>query len=246
MMARRRQKRSSVAGFTLIEAVVAMALMAMILVALATITTQWMPNWNRGLTRVQRDADLALGLDRLVADLAAAEFIPANRQTLKPYFDGGRRSVTFVRTILSPNAQSGLELVRFSEVGSAEGSALVRMQAPFLPAGERNNGEEPHFSNPVAVISSPYRISFSYAGADRIWHETWQYEMLLPKAVRLTVDDTRTGRVLAASTATLVHVAIPADCVSAKSLAQCVTSLRPGTGTAANSMSPETAPGQRL
>ena len=65
-----------------------MALMAMILVALATITAQWMPNWNRGLTRVQRDADLALGLDRLVADLAAAEFIPANRQNLKPYFEG--------------------------------------------------------------------------------------------------------------------------------------------------------------
>jgi general secretion pathway protein J len=246
MTPRHRRKRSSVAGFTLIEAVVAMALMAMILVALATITAQWMPNWNRGLTRVQRDADLALGLDRLVADLAAAEFIPANRQNLKPYFEGGRRSVTFVRTILSPNAQPGLELVRFSEISTAEGPALVRMQTPFLPAGERNNGEEPHFSNPVAVISSPYRISFSYAAADRIWRETWQYEMLLPKAVRLTIQEARTGRAVAASTATLLHIAIPADCVSAKSLAQCVTSLRPGTGTAANSMPPQSAPGQPL
>ena len=62
-------------GFTLIEALFATALMGAILAALATVTAQWLPNWNRGFARVQRNELLALGLERLVADLAAAEFV---------------------------------------------------------------------------------------------------------------------------------------------------------------------------
>jgi general secretion pathway protein J len=242
----RRPPRSKRAGFTLIEAVVATALMATILFALATVTAQWLPNWNRGLARVQRDADLALGLDRLVADLAAAEFISGNRQTLKPYFDGARRSVTLVRTALSPNTHSGLEIVRFAEVSGANGPILVRTQAAFIPEDERNKFPEPHFSAPVSLIGSPYRISFSYAGADRVWRDNWQNEALLPNAVRLTVQDAKTQRTLAASTATLLHVEMPADCFTAKSLAQCLASLQPRNGAVDGGQLSAPRPGQSL
>lgn len=245
MKTRRRLKRSGVAGFTLIEAVVATALTAMVLVALATITAQWMPNWNRGMTRVQRDEDLALGLDRFVADLAVAEFIPADRQSLKPYFNGTSRSVTFVRTALSPNAHPGLEFVHFAETSGASGPVMVRSQAPFESASERaNNREEPHFSDPVALIGAPYNISLSYAGADRIWRDTWQQESLLPRAVRLTVRDAKTREALAASTATLLHVDLPADCVGAKSLDACLASRQSGAPTSGDGSSTQSVPGQ--
>ena len=39
-----RARHNSTAGFTLLEAVIATALMAMILAALATVTRQWLPN----------------------------------------------------------------------------------------------------------------------------------------------------------------------------------------------------------
>ena len=65
---RRRNRR---AGFTLFEVLVAMALMGMILAFLATITAHWLPNWDRDIARLQRDEQLALGLERVVADLAA-------------------------------------------------------------------------------------------------------------------------------------------------------------------------------
>ena len=74
---RSRSKRQSVAGFTLLEALISTALMAAILGAMATVTAQWLPNWNRGLAAISRNELLALGLERLVADLAAAEFDPA-------------------------------------------------------------------------------------------------------------------------------------------------------------------------
>ena len=72
-------RRSSTAGFTLVEALVATVLMGMILAALATVTAQWLPNWNRGFVRVQRTELLAIAIERLAADFAAAEFVPPNR-----------------------------------------------------------------------------------------------------------------------------------------------------------------------
>jgi general secretion pathway protein J len=50
----RTQLSGGSAGFTLIETLIATALMVAILAALATITAQWLPNWNRCFARVQR------------------------------------------------------------------------------------------------------------------------------------------------------------------------------------------------
>ena len=52
MSARRRSHGE--AGFTLLEVLLATLLMTVILGALATVTAQWLPNWNRGIVRVQR------------------------------------------------------------------------------------------------------------------------------------------------------------------------------------------------
>src|SRR5262245_66141346 len=85
-------------GFTLLEALVAIALMGVILAALASITSQWLPNWNRGIARAQRADLVRLALDRLVADLGSSEFISPNRDSNAPLFDGTEYSVTLVRS----------------------------------------------------------------------------------------------------------------------------------------------------
>lgn len=68
-------RRNAISGFTLVEALAAMVLMGLVLAALATITGQWLPNWSRGFSRVQSSQLLAAALDRIVADLGAAEFV---------------------------------------------------------------------------------------------------------------------------------------------------------------------------
>jgi general secretion pathway protein J len=213
------------AGFTLLEALVATALMGLILTALATITAQWLPNWNHGLVRVQRAEQVALGLERLAVDLAAAEFIPASHQTRTPLFDGASRSVTFVRTAFGPNKGPGLEIVRIAEISSPQGAALVRTRAPFMPGVDR---VQPNFSDPVVLLRAPYRLTFSYSGTDRIWREDWRDQVQLPNAIKLTVRDAVTQRTLSVSTATPIHIEVPMDCIAAKSMSECLTSyLRP-------------------
>jgi general secretion pathway protein J len=218
-----------VAGFTLLEALVAMALTGVILTAVATITAQWLPNWNRGFARVQGNELLALGLERVIADVAAAEFVPPNRDSLQPLFEGSDRSVTFVRSALAPNAPPGLEIVRIAQNVSASGPGLVRTQARFVPT---DGGDQLRFGDPVVLLRAPFSVLLAYAGPDRIWKDAWQQESQLPAAIRITLRDAVTRRDLGVSTATLVHAEVPAKCISAKSHEDCLKSLKPSSASA--------------
>jgi general secretion pathway protein J len=219
----RRKRRAARAGFSLFEALAAMALMAALAAALATVTAQWLPNWRRGFVRVQGTEQLRLGVERIVADLSAAEFITPNADTRHPLFEGNALSATFVRSALGPNTRPGLEIIRLTETSDERGFALVRERAPFTPLPADAGGIRlPQFSDPVVLVRAPYRIRFSYAGPDRVWRDTWHDERRLPEAMRIRVKDAATDRTLSASTAARIHVELPAECVAAKSLKDCL------------------------
>lgn len=204
--------RRADAGFTLIEALVAVALMGLILSALATVTAQWLPNWNRGLLRVQRNEQVAIALDRLVADLSAAEFVSGNRVNRAPLFVGSELAVSFVRSAIGPNNRPGLEFVQIAESADSDGPVLVRTRAPFVPLPTGDLSVDPiPFSDPVVLLRAPFRLTFSYAGPTGLWTNSWHGSIGgPPSVVRFTVRDMTTERALAVSTATTVHVAMPA------------------------------------
>lgn len=210
------------AGFTLIEMLIATMLMVVILAALATVTAQWLPNWNRGMVRIERDERLAFALNRVVGDLSVAEFVPINAKTKAAYFDGDALGVGFVRTAIGPNAQPGLEIVRFQEVADAGGPALVREHARFVPM---DAGFQVRFVDPTVLFGAPYRVTFSYAGTDDVWQPFWRGAALLPSRIQVTVRDGFTQQKLAVSTAVLVHVDTPAECARAQNPNQCITQI---------------------
>ncbi len=226
MRASRTSRRDRIAGFTLIEALIATALMGAILAAIATVTAQWLPNWNRGMADVQRAENLALGLERLTADVAAAEFIPGGREFLLPVFDGTELSMSFVRSALGPNTRSGLELIRIAEIGTDRGPNLVRSRARYVPVTAETVNDQPNFADPVVLMRAPFRVTFAYAGRDRVWRNTWRGENELPKAVRIQVRDATNDRLLSVSTSTLVHAEMPPDCVLAEVFADCLDRRR--------------------
>ena len=203
--------RTGEAGFTLIETLVALALMGLILSALATITAQWLPNWNRGIDRVQRSEEVSIAMERIAADLAAAEYVPANREQKRPLFDGSPLAVTFVRTALGPNAGPGLDIVRIGETTDQRRLVMVRSRAPFgpLPSGS-SLSEQLHVANPVVLLRPPYRLSFSYAGPDRVWRDSWHEADKLPASVMIVVRDAASERILPYSTVALIHADAPA------------------------------------
>jgi general secretion pathway protein J len=211
MTVTRARRRTGEEGFTLIEALAALALTGLVLSALGTITAQWLPSWNRGLDRIQQSELIGIAMQRIAADLAAAEFVPPNREGRKPLFDGSALSVTFVRTALGPNVGIGLDVVRIGETTDQGGLVTVRTRAAFgpLPAGV-SPSEQIHGSDPVVLLRSPLRLSFAYAGPDRVFRDSWHDADKLPAAIMLTVRDAVSERVLSVSTATPVHVNAPA------------------------------------
>lgn len=206
-------RRTSQDGFSLIEALVALALTGLVLGALSTVTGQWLPNWARGISSVQDNEKLARGLERIAADLSAAEYVPLSAGA-NPLFNGSELSVTFVRSALGPNTSPGLEIVQLSETGDRQGLALVRKRARFVPANP-GSSPIPQFRDPVVLVRAPYRVSFAYAGDDRHWKPDWRDADRLPRAVRVTVRDSGTQQVLAISTVAAIHVTGAPPCQAA-------------------------------
>ena len=219
MTARKPARRRGDAGFTLIEVLLATLLMTIILGALATVTAQWLPNWNRGMSHVQRMERLATGLERIVADLSVAQMVTINADARTPLFDGGELAVTFVRSAVGPNSQPGLEIVRFAEKADAEGLVLVRERTRFTTT---TADARVQLGGPVVLLRAPFRISFSYAGPDQVWRTTWRGEPVLPRFIRVVVRDGASGQLLSVSTIATVHVNLPPDCGRVKNPSACL------------------------
>ena len=209
---KRTNSDSRVAGFSLIEAMATLALTATIILALSSVAGQWLPNWRRGFVNLQRADLLGVGLEQLVDDLSAAEYVTRSGEARGPLFEGDASSVIFVRSAIGPDAYPHLETVRLAEIKEDRGLTMVRTRARFAPTAPRPTGpaaEPIAFGDPVTLIRAPFHITFAYAGPDRVWLPSWKGREQLPEAVRITVRDTVANRVLAASTVAQIRVTAP-------------------------------------
>jgi general secretion pathway protein J len=195
------------AGFTLLEAMLSVALMTAIVAALAMVTAQWLPNWRHGFADLQRADLLSLGLERIAADISAAEYVTPNNATPELLFEGNELSVIFVRSAFGPDSQPHLEVVRIAETVDDRGFAVVRTRARFAPLAPGASVATGYvFSDPVVLARAPFRVSFAYSGPGQTWLNSWVPAKRLPGAVRIAVRDAQSDQLLAASTAVTMKI----------------------------------------
>lgn len=181
--------RGGNAGFALIEVIAAVVLLGVILSSLAIITSQWLPAWRKTYDRAQRSEALAIALDRVADDIAAAQFVRAGGDSRSVMFEGSERAVVLVRSAIGPNAERGLETVRIGEATDRRGAIVARSRVAFVPGAMEVDPD----AGGVALVRHPYWLSFSFAGDDLVWRPVWQNEENLPAAVQVVVRD-RSGR----------------------------------------------------
>lgn len=223
---RRHPRVASRLGFTMLEALIAVALLGLVLGILGTVTGQWLRSWRAGFTRLQRVDLLSLGLDRIAADLGAAQYISISGVNAHPFFQGSPSSVTFVRSAIGPNTPEGIEFVRLAEEPTPRGVTFARTHAPFRLFDQPS--PEPSalaLADEVVLVRPPFRVALTYAGHDGTWHETWIDRGDLPSSVRIRVTSSEAGATVAASTVALVHVGAPAACARASSAYSCLDEI---------------------
>jgi general secretion pathway protein J len=192
------------AGFTLLEALGAIALMGVVLWSLSIISSQWLHSWRSTHDRLQRIEAVMMALDRIAADIGEAGFVRMGNGSKPVVFEGHSSEITFVRTAIGPNTRGGLELVRIGESMADRGEVVARSRVAFVPG----TLEVDPASSPVVLLRRPFRLSFEFAGSDGIWRADWQGEEKLPWAVRVTVLDGSGRRKIARVAA--IHARLPA------------------------------------
>jgi prepilin-type N-terminal cleavage/methylation domain-containing protein len=187
--------RQSQAGFTVIELLVGLALLAVTVALLPSTLRLGARAWQTRAD-LDRGAEVTAALALLEQGIATA--LPVF--TLGPdgvgvLFVGGKRDLSFVSPAANGPAGAGVYRYRF---GPAEGGAgLVVQLSPYSPNADNVSGPA------VARRLMPHAVTFRYFGAQPAseppqWHEGWQLAAAMPSLVEVALETTPPRRLLIA------------------------------------------------
>jgi prepilin-type N-terminal cleavage/methylation domain-containing protein len=192
-----RRRHSPEAGFTLIELVVGLALLAITLAVAANGLRSLGRSSDRAASALARHEVLSRGIDVLRRDVERMQLLTwAARDRRESVFAGDARSLEFVVMEPAVPSQPGPYLVMYEIVSTKTGDQLLRRRAPYDRNVKSWRDLKPE-GEPVIVIEGPYRLQLSYqeAARDRVrWVAKWQIAARTPKLIRLQVTDTEDGR----------------------------------------------------
>ncbi len=183
-------------GVTLIEIVVALAVVALTLGIAAGGLRLLGRSGERGAAVVARHEGLSRGIDVLRRDIERLERVVWKRgDTPELVFHGDAARLAFVAIEPSFPTEAGPYFLIYAVQQRRDGAVLTRERAPYrtsVPDIRRLAG-----SDSVAVIEGPYRLRFLYLerreGRQR-WLPQWSDPHRLPELVSLEVSGLTEGR----------------------------------------------------
>jgi general secretion pathway protein J len=197
----RSSARSRAGGFTLIEVVLAMALLATIMVLLYSGLTFAIRSWDAGDANGRRVADQRLGANFLRRELS--EMFPLrwkDATVVRFAFEGEEDHVKFASSRPPGIQQAGLALValELQAVEGSRGKNLVMRRA--LPDDEATDFSPLEKAEPSILLTNVASVEFAYFGSESEfvepkWTESWSFGAAIPQLVRMRVK-TMDGRVL--------------------------------------------------
>ena len=190
-------------GYTLLEALAALAITAGVVASLGALAGQWLPSWRHGFVALQNADLIGVALDRVIEELASAEYAGLEDGQRAPLFRGEVESVTFLRQAIGPGAAPRLEVVQIGAVDTRSGVEVDRVHANFAPSVVSE------MRDPVTLLRAPFTLVFAYSGPDGIWRTRWTGEAKLPRAVRLQVRGQ--GGEVVTSTAFMLKLTAPPE-----------------------------------
>jgi len=181
-------------GFTLIELVVAMALLGTMMLLLYSGLSFSVRSWDAGDVNGRRTADRRIGenfLRREISELFPMRWKEPN--VVKFAFEGEKDHLRFVSSRPAGIAQGGLSLVSLEVLDEGGGSRkrnLVMRRA--MPDEEQKSFAPLDKAEATVMIAGVQGVTFEYFGSENDftppqWSDTWKPANRVPEAIRLRI-----------------------------------------------------------
>lgn len=181
------------AGFTLIELIVAMALLATMMVLMYSGLTFSLKGWDAGASTGQLTADRRIGENFLRRELS--ELFPMrwkDPMVVRLAFEGDTQRLRFVSSRPAGITLGGLSLVGLEvEAGNSPRERNLVMRRA-MPDDDAKDFGPLDGARGTVIIPGVDSVAFSYFGAetdfaDPRWLDKWTYEGRVPQMVRMRI-----------------------------------------------------------
>ena len=188
-------------GFTLIELVVAVALLGTMMVLMYSGLTFSLRGWDAGAANGQRIADRRIGENFLRRELS--EIFPMrwkDPMVLRLAFEGETQRVRFVSSRPADVTGGGLSLVGLEVEAGADSRDRSLVMRRAMPDDDAKDFGPLDGAKGTVILAGVDSVAFSYFGSendftDPKWSDTWTYAGRVPQMVRMRVRTTE-GTVL--------------------------------------------------
>jgi general secretion pathway protein J len=188
-------------GFTLIELVVAVALLGTMMVLMYSGLTFSLRGWDAGAANGQRIADRRIGENFLRRELS--EIFPMrwkDPMVLRLAFEGETQRVRFVSSRPADVTGGGLSLVGIEVEAGADSRDRSLVMRRAMPDDDAKDFGPLDGAKGTVILAGVDSVAFSYFGSendftDPKWSDTWTYAGRVPQMVRMRVRTTE-GTVL--------------------------------------------------
>lgn len=185
--------RRAQGGFTLLEVVIAMALLAAMLGMAWGGLSFALKGWDTGDSKGRRAVDLQLTQNFLRRELA--EVFPMrwkDPSKLRVAFEGDSKSLRFVSTRAAGASRGGLALVGLEVAPGSEPREKNLVMRRALADEKAQDFTTLGAAEPTLLVANVDKVQFAYFGAENdfnepAWQNEWTFAGRIPQLVRVQV-----------------------------------------------------------
>jgi general secretion pathway protein J len=181
-------------GFTLLELLIAMSLMAVLMVVLYGGLNTGMRSWQAGLDQTERVSEMRLVAGFLRNQLRQSVTVYRNDpdQGRVAFFEGDASSVGWVAPMLTWLGRGGLYFVQLDWVDTDDDGVLRLRWQPYRPGDAVTEALDEEAIEETVLLAgvSEFAVEFFGSpepGADPEWRDIWDNPAERPLLIRLTL-----------------------------------------------------------
>ncbi|MCB1639157.1 MAG: prepilin-type N-terminal cleavage/methylation domain-containing protein [Thiothrix sp.] len=187
------KRGQSESGFTILEMMVALVLMALLFLALFSGFNTIGRSWDATEARINRTEDMRLVGEFLRSQLSQTMVvrIPGDKGPVYA-FEGGSRYVRYAAPLQPLQHHGGIYLIELGIASGKQGDKLEMRYAPYRP--DMGWDEAFEDTEPVLVYDGLGSIRFGYYASesmdeDPYWQDSWEEKSVYPLLLRIRIED---------------------------------------------------------